>query len=38
MAPGDTFAHTFPRAGRFPYHCRLHGSPGKGMTGVVTVR
>lgn len=37
MAPGDTFAHTFPKAGRFPYHCRLHGSPGKGMTGVVTV-
>jgi plastocyanin len=37
MAPGDTFAHTFPAAGRFTYHCQLHGSPGKGMTGVVTV-
>jgi plastocyanin len=37
MAPGDTFAHTFPKAGRFAYHCQVHGSPGKGMTGVVTV-
>ncbi|MGH8993133.1 MAG: plastocyanin/azurin family copper-binding protein [Acidimicrobiia bacterium] len=37
MAPGDTFSHTFPAAGRYPYHCRLHGSPGKGMTGVVVV-
>ncbi len=37
MAPGDTFAHRFPRAGRFTYHCQLHGSPGKGMTGAVTV-
>jgi plastocyanin len=37
MAPGATWAHTFGRAGRYPYHCQLHGSPGKGMTGVVTV-
>ncbi len=37
LAPGDTFAHTFPQAGRFTYHCQLHGSPGQGMTGVVTV-
>jgi plastocyanin len=37
MAPGDTWAHKFPAAGRFPYHCRLHGSPGKGMTGLVVV-
>lgn len=37
LGPGDTFAHTYPTAGRFTYHCRLHGSPGQGMTGVVTV-
>ena len=37
MRPGDTFTHRFPAAGRVPYHCRLHGSPGKGMTGVVVV-
>ncbi|MDQ3947424.1 MAG: plastocyanin/azurin family copper-binding protein [Actinomycetota bacterium] len=37
VAPGRTWAHTFRQAGRFPYHCQLHGSPGKGMTGVVTV-
>lgn len=37
LAPGDTWAHKFGKAGRFPYHCQLHGSPGQGMTGVVTV-
>ncbi|MGH9043223.1 MAG: plastocyanin/azurin family copper-binding protein [Acidimicrobiia bacterium] len=37
MAPGDSWTHTFRRAGRYPYYCQLHGSPGKGMTGVVTV-
>ncbi len=37
MAPGDTWSHRFRAAGRFPYHCQLHGSPGKGMTGVVVV-
>jgi plastocyanin len=35
LGPGATWAHTFRQAGRFPYHCQLHGSPG--MTGVVTV-
>jgi plastocyanin len=37
VAPGKTWAHAFRQAGRFPYHCQLHGSPGKGMTGVVIV-
>jgi len=36
-APGATFTHTFRKAGRFPYHCEVHGAPGRGMTGVVTV-
>jgi plastocyanin len=28
-----TYAHTFPAAGAFPYHCVHHGS----MTGTITV-
>lgn len=31
---GGTFAHKFPAAGRFPYHCAI---PGHQMTGVVMV-
>ena len=34
---GESFAHTFTTAGRYPYHCPLHGSPGRGMTGIVVV-
>jgi hypothetical protein len=33
LAPGQTFAFTFPTAGNFPYYCRLHGHTG---TVVVT--
>jgi plastocyanin len=32
-APGDTFAHTFPTAGTFSYHCKVHSF----MTGKVVV-
>jgi plastocyanin len=32
-----SFDHTFNTAGSFPYHCTLHGSPGSGMHGTVTV-
>jgi len=35
---GFMFAHTFPSAGSFPYHCVIHGAPGGvGMSGTVTV-
>lgn len=33
LGPGQTFVHTFPAAGSFPYHCTIHS----GMTGTVTV-
>ena len=32
-----TFAHTFPTAGTFGYHCQVHGSPGAGMFGTIHV-
>ncbi len=31
---GQTFHFTFPKTGRFPYHCKLHPE----MTGIVVVR
>ena len=31
---GTTFVHTFPTAGVFPYHCRIHS----GMVGTITVQ
>ncbi|MGQ0815452.1 MAG: carboxypeptidase regulatory-like domain-containing protein [Gemmatimonadota bacterium] len=36
--PGATFTRTFSQAGTFPYHCTLHGAPGAGMAGTVTVQ
>jgi plastocyanin len=33
LAPGGTFAHLFPRAGRYAYHCTIH----KFMRGEVLV-
>lgn len=24
LPPGDTFSHTFTKAGKFPYHCMIH--------------
>jgi plastocyanin len=30
---GESFSHTFPVAGNFPYECTVH----PGMTGVVRV-
>jgi plastocyanin len=39
MTEGSTFSHTFSGAGRFPYHCRIHGGPGgEAMSGVVVVQ
>lgn len=34
MTSGDTFSHTFPSAGTFPYFCEVHG---QSMSGSVTV-
>jgi plastocyanin len=33
MGAGQTFSHTFPSAGTFPYHCEIHSM----MTAVITV-
>lgn len=36
--PGQTFSHTFTKAGSFPYYCRLHGDRGGvGQAGVINV-
>ncbi|HEV8265897.1 MAG TPA: plastocyanin/azurin family copper-binding protein [Gemmatimonadales bacterium] len=32
-----TFTHAFPTAGTYTYHCSIHGSPGVGMHGTITV-
>lgn len=37
LDPEATFTHTFDTAGVYPYYCRYHGSPGRGMTGTVVV-
>lgn len=38
MGQGDTFSHSFPQPGSFPYYCEFHGAPGgQGMAGVVVV-
>jgi plastocyanin len=34
---GDTFSFTFPEPGRFSFHCRYHGAPGRGMAGQILV-
>ncbi|HET7789893.1 MAG TPA: plastocyanin/azurin family copper-binding protein [Gemmatimonadales bacterium] len=34
LSPGVIYQHTFAAAGRFPYHCAIHGT---GMHGVVIV-
>lgn len=39
MQNGDTYEQTFDQAGRFEYHCKIHGSSGGGgMAGVVVVQ
>ena len=35
MAPGNTFAYTFTKAGKFPYYCAPH--EGDGMFGEIDV-
>ncbi|WP_303310396.1 T9SS type A sorting domain-containing protein [Hymenobacter sp. BT730] len=36
-AATPTASRTFATAGSFPYHCTLHGTPGNGMFGTITV-
>ena len=39
MAPGEEFKHTFERAGRVQYFCKLHGEAGgHNMSGTITVK
>jgi plastocyanin len=33
-----TYQRTFTQAGTYSYHCSIHGSPGAGMHGTVTVQ
>lgn len=37
MGPGDTFSETFTEPGEYGYYCKIHGSPGQGMSGTVVV-
>ena len=37
MKGGASYGHTFASPGTYGYHCRLHGGPGNGMVGTVTV-
>ena len=37
LAPGQSYAYTFPSAGNIGYFCTLHGAPGKGMHATVSV-
>ncbi len=32
-----SFTKTFDVAGVYPYHCTIHGGPGSGMSGTITV-
>lgn len=34
---GASYAHTFSASGTYDYHCSIHGSPGAGMHGQITV-
>ena len=42
LRSGESYAHTFPRAGTYDYFCQIHGNdnpyPSCGMCGRVTVR
>ena len=33
-----TYQRTFTQAGTYDYYCSIHGSPGSGMHGTVTVQ
>ena len=33
-----TYQRAFAQAGKYDYHCTIHGTPGAGMHGAVTVQ
>lgn len=38
LKPGESFSYQFNKAGKYPYHCAIHGSRGGGgMSGTITV-
>jgi plastocyanin len=37
FVPGDTYSHLFNVAGTYNYYCSIHGAPGAGMYGTLTV-
>lgn len=37
VAGGGTYQETFTIAGTYEYYCQIHGSPGAGMHGTITV-
>jgi hypothetical protein len=38
IPPAGTFSFQFTATGTYPYHCSIHGAPGSGMHGTVTVQ
>ena len=37
FVPGDTYSHLFNVPGTYNYYCSIHGAPGAGMYGTLTV-
>ena len=37
LEPGETYVRTFDEPGVYSYHCKFHGGPGVGMTGIIAV-
>ena len=37
FVPGDTYLHLFNVPGTYNYYCSIHGAPGAGMYGTLTV-
>ena len=38
VAPGSSFSRHVGAIGTYQYHCRIHGSPGSGMSGTLVVQ
>jgi len=37
LNPGEAYRYTFEESGEYPYYCSIHGAPGSGQWGSVTV-
>lgn len=37
LTPGETFSHVFGAPGVYRFYCSIHGAPGAGMYGILTV-